>query len=253
MPRTVCSTASCTSWSVTLTVVSRSACCTRISSSTIRRRTCLRAAARPAESVGTTTPCAWSDTSISSTCDWRIGLLPTIATMRSSDTPPPWPTPAAKGSSAAPVASTAARKARSPPPPPGRVIQGSARWPARDRRRARGGPDAGGGLVVGPGHASQRVTLRPQLAGPFGGAHEARLIDGPRRPGPQHVAEERRDRHVVGARHDDVVEVALDVSHSEASSGVRRPARVLENLRREAEGTLHPAQRRVVGGAQVDP
>src|SRR5437660_141338 len=40
---TVCSTASCTSWSVTLIVVSRSACCTSSSSSTICERTCRRA------------------------------------------------------------------------------------------------------------------------------------------------------------------------------------------------------------------
>src|SRR5258708_5333965 len=54
---TVCSTASCTSWSVTLMVVSRSPCCTSSSPSTICDRICRRAASRAAESSGTFAPC----------------------------------------------------------------------------------------------------------------------------------------------------------------------------------------------------
>src|SRR6266550_1953816 len=81
---TVCSTASCTSWSVTLIVVSRSACCTSSSSSTICERIWRRAASRPAESAGTFAPCDCARTSCSSTCDARIGFVPTTATMRST-------------------------------------------------------------------------------------------------------------------------------------------------------------------------
>src|SRR5206468_3284808 len=81
---TVCSTASCTSWSVTLIVVSRSACWTSSSSSTICERIWRRAASFPAESSGTFTPCDCARTSCSSTCDARIGLVPTTATTRST-------------------------------------------------------------------------------------------------------------------------------------------------------------------------
>src|SRR3989441_834094 len=133
---TVCSTASCTSWSVTLIVVSRSACCTSSSSSTICERIWRRAASRPAESAGTFAPCDCARTSCSSTCDARIGFVPTTATMRSTGR-----SVAARPCAAAgvPQGETAARTATMMVRT--RARMSARRLPAaalhRDRRRAR--------------------------------------------------------------------------------------------------------------------
>src|SRR5207247_285638 len=133
---TVCSTASCTSWSVTLIVVSRSACCTSSSSSTICERIWRRAASRPAESAGTFAPCDCARTSCSSTCDARIGFVPTTATMRSTGR-----SVAARPCAAAGVPQGETAASTAPTMVRTRARMSARRLPAaalrRDRRRAR--------------------------------------------------------------------------------------------------------------------
>src|SRR5216110_894847 len=244
---TVCSTASCTSWSVTLIVVSRSACCTSSSSSTICERIWRRAASRPAESPGTFAPCDCARTSCSSTCDARIGFVPTTATMRSTGR-----SVAARPCAAAGVpqgetaASTATTMVRT------RARMSARRLPAaalrRDRRRARRPLQ-----TRGCGRARRRVR-RPDRLCTLQRPRDSRLVDRPRLVLAERPGQEGRDRvercAAFGHR---LVHVAVDVRHGQLHARGGGRGGVLEELGRQAEQALEPRHARVVFGAHLPP
>src|SRR6266550_2072255 len=239
---TVCSTASCTSWSVTLMVVSRSACCTSSSSSTIWDRIWRRAASRPAESSGTFAPCDCARTSCSSTCDARIGFVPTTATMRStgrSVVARPCAERMRAASAVTMAVKTRARMSARPLAPTAIRRHGRrTRRPLQSRgrsgayRRVRG-PD---------GLRALRRTRDP------------RLVERPRLALSQSAGQERRDREerraVLGHR---LVQVPVDVRHGQLYARGRRGGRVLEHLGGYPEQTLEPGDARVMLGAQPLP
>src|SRR5256714_7653915 len=239
---TVCSTASCTSWSVTLMVVSRSACCTSSSSSTIWDRIWRRAASRPAESSGTFAPCDCARTSCSSTCDARIGFVPTTATMRSTERSVV-ARPCAgreRAASAAPIAvrTRTRMSARRRPPTALRRHGRRARRPLQSRGR-RG--------------ASGRVRSTDGLRA-FRRTRDARLVERPRFALAQGAGQEGRDRDerrpVLSDR---PVQVAVDVRHGQLHARRGRRGRVLEHLGGYPEQALEPGDARVVRGAQLPP
>src|SRR5256886_5464106 len=239
---TVCSTASCTSWSVTLMVVSRSACCTSSSSSTIWDRIWRRAASRPAESSGTFAPCDCARTSCSSTCDARIGFVPTTATMRSTGRSVA-ARPCAereRAASAAPIAvKTRARISARPLAPTAVRRHGRrARRPlqTRGRRGAHGrvrGPDGLRALrrTRDPGLVERPRLALSQSAGQEGGDREERLA-------------------VLGDR---LVRGPIDVRHGQLHPRGRRRGRVVEHLGGYSEQALEPGDARVMLGAQSPP
>src|SRR6184192_4120104 len=244
---TVCSTASCTSWSVTLIVVSRSACCTSSYSSTICERTCRRAALRPAESSGTFWPCDCARTSCSSTCDARIGLVPTTATMRSTGR-----SVAARPCAAAGVpqgetaASTATTMVRT------RARMSARRLPAaalrRDRRRARRPLQ-----TRGCGCARRRVR-RPDRLCTLQRPRDSRLVDRPRLVLAERAGQEGRDRvERCAAPGHRLVHVPVDVRHGELHTRGGGRGGVLEELGRDVQQALEPRDSRVVLGAQAPP
>src|SRR5438876_4851782 len=244
---TVCSTASCTSWSVTLIVVSRSACCTSSSSSTICERTCRRAALRPTESSGTFWPCDCARTSCSSTCDARIGLVPTTATMRSTGrSVAARPCAAAGVPQGATAASTATTMVRT------RARMSARRLPAtalrRDRRRA------GRSLQTrGRGRARRRVR-RPDRLCALQRRRDSRLVERPRLVLAERAGQEGRDRvERCGAPGHRLVHVPVDVRHGELHARGGGRGGVLEELGRDVQQALEARDSRVVLGAQAPP
>src|SRR3989442_1615329 len=244
---TVCSTASCTSWSVTLIVVSRSACCTSSSSSTICERIWRRAASRPAESAGTFAPCDCARTSCSSTCDARIGFVPTTATMRSTGRSvaarPCAPAGVPQGETAASTATTMVRT---------RARMSARRLPAaalrRDRRRARRPLQ-----TRGRGRARRRVR-RPDPLCALQRPRDSRLVDRPRLVLAERASQEGRDWvERCGAPGHRLVHVAVDVRHGELHARGGGRGGVLEELGRDVQQALEPRDSRVVLGAQAPP
>src|SRR5216110_3407622 len=243
---TVCSTWSCTSWSVTLMVVSRSACWTRSSSSTICRRTWRRAAPRPAESVGIFIPCACASTSCSSTWDARIGLEPTIATMRSTgraEASSPWPAPGRATPAARPSPSSGMARTRI-----------SARHllfrrvQRRRRRRARRG------LQPGPGATRGRIELRPDPLGALQRLRQSRRAHGPPLPRPQPQGEERRHRKELRRfLHERPIEVVVHVSHRDVRARRLGGRGVLQGPGRQRELVPKHRQHGVVLGLEPPP
>src|SRR5881397_3374904 len=234
---TVYSTASCTSWSVTLIVVSRSACCTSSSSSTICERIWRRAASRPAESPGTFAPCDCARTSCSSTCDARIGFVPMIATMRSTGrSVAARPCAAARGVKGAGAASAATTEARTS----ARMVNAA---PAGQRSR--------------PRSALGRVYRR--VRGPDGlralqRARHSRLVERPGLALAQRSGQERRHREErrrpLG---DSLIHVVVDVRHRQLHARDGGHGGVLEQLRRYTEQAFQPRHGRVVRCAQLPP
>src|SRR3989454_6753890 len=217
---TVCSTASCTSWSVTLIVVSRSACWTSSSSSTICDRIWRRAASFPAESSGTFTPCDCARTSCSSTCDARIGLVPTTAT------------------------TTVRTSARMSVP---RLAAAALR---RHRRRARRPFQTRGG-GGGPG---RRRGRGPDGLCTLHRARDSRLVERPRLALAQRARQEGRDREEWrAALGDRLVHIPVDVRHGQLHPCGGGRGGVLEQLGRHPEHALEARQARVVLGAQLSP
>src|SRR6266566_2862905 len=243
---TVCSTASCTSWSVTLMVVSRSACCTSSSSSTICERIWRRAASRPAESSATLAPCDCARTSCSSTCDARIGFVPMTATMRSTGrSVAARPCAAARGAAGKRVASAAT------------TLKTSARMSAR--RLPATAVDGDGWWARCPFQTRRRRRAHGRVRGPDGlralhGARDARLVERPRLTLAQRAGQEGRDREerraAFGHR---LVHVAVDVRHGQLHACGGGRGGVLEELGRQAEQALEPRHARVVFGAQLPP
>src|SRR5438445_2077282 len=244
---TVCSTASCTSWSVTLIVVSRSACCTSNSSSTICERIWRRAASRPAESAGTFAPCDCARTSCSSTCDARIGFVPTTATMRSTGR-----SVAARPCAAAGVpqgetaASTATTMVRT------RARMSARRLPAaalrRDRRRARRPLQ-----TRGCGRARRRVR-RPDRLCTLQRPRDSRLVHRPRLVLAERAGQEGRDRvERCAAPGHRLVHVPVDARHGELHARGGGCGGVLEELGRDVQQALEARDSRVVLGAQAPP
>src|SRR5437773_1463576 len=244
---TVCSTASCTSWSVTLIVVSRSACWTSSSSSTICERIWRRAASFPAESSGTFTPCDCARTSCSSTCDARIGLVPTTATTRSTGrSVAARPCAAARGAERERAASAATTTVRTSARMSVRRLAAAAL--RRDRRRARRPFQTRGG---GP--------VRRRVRGPDGlralhCARDSRLVERPRLALAQRARQEGRDRDEGrAALGDRLVHIAVDVRHGQLHPRGGGRGGVLEQLGRHPEHALETRQARVVLGAQLSP
>src|SRR5882724_8192860 len=244
---TVCSTASCTSWSVTLMVVSRSACCTSSSSSTIWDRIWRRAASRPAESSGTFAPCDCARTSCSSTCDARIGFVPTTATMRSTGrSVAARPCAAARGGQEERAASAATRSVRTSTRMSARRLPAAAL--RRDGRRARC-----------PFQTRGRRRARRRVRGPdslraLHRARDSRLVERRGLPLAQRAGQEGRDgeerRAPLGDR---LVHVPVDARHGQLHARGWGRGGVLEQLGRHTEQALEPRHGRVVLGAQLSP
>src|SRR5947208_8465287 len=246
---TVCSTASCTSWSVTLMVVSRSACWTSSSSSTICERTWRRAASRPAESSGIFTPCDCAKTSCSSTCDARMGFVPTIATMRSTG----------RSVTARPCAAARGAGRKRAAPPTRTPVRTSARMSARPRpatalrrhgRRARGAFQT---RPRGRGAAPRRVR-GPDRLRTLHRPRDPRLVERPRLALAQRAGQEGWDGDERRtAQRDGLVHVPVHVRHGQLHARGGGRGGVLEELGRHTEHALEPRHARVVLGAQLPP
>src|SRR6266568_2363259 len=242
---TVCSTASCTSWSVTLMVVSRSACCTSSSSSTIWDRIWRRAASRPAESSGTFAPCDCASTSCSSTCEARIGLVPTTATTRST----------ARAVAERPCAATAAapRAAHVMTMTVTPADRMSARRPL-GRAVACNGRRAGGALETRAGRLPGGGIGGANRLRPLHRARDAGVVERPRLAAAERRGQEGRHRQELRAPLGDRrIQVALHVRHRQPHTRVGRRRGVLEQLRREVQQPLEPADAGIVLSAHVTP
>src|SRR6266550_2935182 len=227
--------------------VSRSACCTSSSSSTICERIWRRAASRPAESAGTFAPCDCARTSCSSTCDARIGFVPTTATMRSTGrSVAARPCAAAGDPQRETAASTATTLVRT------RARMSARRLPAaalrRDRRRARRPLQ-----TRGRGRARRRVR-RPDRLCALQRPRDSRLVDRPRLVLAERAGQEGRDWvERCGAPGHRLVHVPVDVRHGELHARGGGCGGVLEELGRDVQQALEPRDGRVVLGAQAPP
>src|SRR5437764_8389744 len=246
---TVCSTASCTSWSVTLMVVSRSACCTSSSSSTICDRIWRRAASRPAESSGTFAPWDCASTSCSSTCEARIGLVPTTATTRST----------ARAVAERPCAAAGGAPPTRAAPATAATVTVTREGPMSARRPlghavARDGGRAGGALQARTRRLPRGRTAGAKRLCPLQRPRNTGLVERPGLIPPQRRGQEGRygnERHApLGDRG---VEVAVHVRHREPHARFRRGGGVLEQLRRHLQQPLEPIDARIVLGAHVAP